>query len=65
MQQITSSDRVRLVDELSELQLLPGEVGVVRQSWHFPNIAYEVEFRPKGRPMRVLLLNGQIAPAGN
>ncbi len=61
-QQIISNDRVRLIQELTELQLRQGEVGVVRSSWHFPNVAYEVEFQVSKERIRVLLLDHQVAP---
>jgi hypothetical protein len=63
MQQILSDSRVRLARELADLQLHQGDVGVVRGSWHYPTVAYEVEFRPTGKPLRVLLLDHEIIPA--
>jgi hypothetical protein len=63
MQQILSNSRVRLARELVDLQLHQGEMGVVRSSWHYPTVAYEVEFRPAGKPLRVLLLDHEIIPA--
>jgi hypothetical protein len=61
MRQFLINHRVQLVEEVNELQLPRGEVGVVRGSWHGPNIAYEVEFRVSGSPLRLLLLDHQIA----
>jgi hypothetical protein len=60
MQQILSDSRVRLARELADPQLHQGEIGVVRSSWHYPTLAYEVEFRPAGKPLRVLLLDREI-----
>jgi len=55
---------VRLLSDLPELSLRAGDVGVVRSSWHYPTVAYEVEFRGPGcGPTRVLLLDGQIQVA--
>jgi hypothetical protein len=65
MQSILATDRVRLTQDLPELELLRGAIGVVRGTWLYPNPAYEVEFpppRPKARAHRLLLLDGQVAP---
>ena len=55
---------VRLLSDLPELSLRAGDVGVVRSSWHYPTVAYEVEFERVGYPRaRVLLLDGQVEEA--
>ena len=64
MQSIIASDRVRLVQDLPELELFRGEVGIVREAWLYPNAAYRVEFPGDERSprCRLLLLDGQVAP---
>ena len=62
MQQVLSSSRVCLAQELADLQLPQGEIGVIHSSWHYPTVAYEVEFRPGGKSLRVLLLDHHITP---
>ena len=49
MQQVLASDRVRLEQDIPELELHRGDVGVVVSSWFFPNTAYEVEFQIKAQ----------------
>ncbi len=63
MGQVLASDRVRLQEDIPELELFKGDVGVVVSSWFCPNTAYEVEFRgsDRGFARRVLLLEQQIA----
>jgi hypothetical protein len=63
VQQFSSSDNVRLVKELPELELRPGQVGVVRGRWEAPFMAYEVEFRSGEREVRVLLLENHLKAA--
>ena len=63
--QILSNDQVRLSEDLPGLRLHEGDVGVVRSAWHYPNVAFEVEFRTQGtqgaaRATRVLLLEDQV-----
>jgi hypothetical protein len=41
-------DFVRLVQDIPELSLSRGEVGVVRSTWFSPSVAYEVEFHQVG-----------------
>jgi hypothetical protein len=62
MQPIMTSDVVELTADLNELQLHAGDRGEVTSSWHYPNVAYEVEFRldRKACPVRVLLLDHQV-----
>jgi len=62
MQQVLASDRVRLQQDLPELQLFRGNIGTVVSTWFYPNTAYEVEFETKEQPVkvRVLLLQEQL-----
>jgi hypothetical protein len=62
MQQLLATDRVRLEQDIPELQLHRGEMGVVVSSWFCPNTAYEVEFEAKyqSAKVRVLLLERQV-----
>lgn len=55
-------DRVRLMQDLPELSLSRGTVGVVRSTWFAPTVAYEVEFQPVGldHQTRALLLASQV-----
>ena len=57
-------DFVRLTQDIPELALQRGEVGVVRSTWFAPSMAYEVEFHPIGLngETRALLLaeQGQV-----
>ena len=55
-------DFVRLVQDIPELALQRGEVGVVRSTWFAPSMAYEVEFHPVGHncETRALLRAEQI-----
>jgi hypothetical protein len=55
-------DRVRLTQDLPELALSRGTVGVVRSTWFAPTVAYEVEFQPVGLDFqtRALLLASQV-----
>jgi Domain of unknown function (DUF4926) len=54
---------VRLVRDLAELQLSQGQVGVVRNKWEQPVVAYEVEFQAQQPPLRVLLLEHYLMAA--
>ncbi len=55
-------DFVRLTQDIPELALQRGEVGVVRSTWFAPSMAYEVEFHPVGldHQTRALLLAEQV-----
>ncbi len=55
-------DYVRLTQDIPELELNRGQVGVVRSLWFSPTVAYEVEFRPAGfdGQTRALLLTEQF-----
>ena len=56
---------VRLLQDIPELGLRSGEVGVVCSMWFAPNQAYEVEFRLKSRSSatRAIVMRNQIQPA--
>ncbi len=56
-------DFVRLTQDIPELALQRGEVGVVRSTWFAPSMAYEVEFHPIGLntgETRALLVAEQV-----
>jgi hypothetical protein len=55
-------DFVRLRQDIPELSLNRGEVGVVRSTWFAPTVAYEVEFHQIGHDYqtRALLLGDQL-----
>ena len=62
MRQPHIDDFVRLTQDIPELSLNRGEVGVVRSTWFAPAIAYEVEFHHPGldHGTRALLLAEQV-----
>lgn len=49
-------DFVRLTQDIPELSLTRGDVGVVRSTWFAPMVAYEVEFHPLGQDCRTRCL---------
>ena len=53
---------VRLLQDIPELGLRCGEVGVVCSTWFAPEPAYEVEFQPRGNATRALVMKNQIQP---
>ncbi|MDB5173746.1 MAG: hypothetical protein JWO87_2121 [Phycisphaerales bacterium] len=55
-------DLVRLTQDIPELSLSRGELGVVRSTWFAPTVAYEVEFQSIGHDYqtRALLLEDQV-----
>ena len=55
-------DYVRLAQDIPELSLNRGEIGVVRSTWFAPTLAYEVEFHPVGldHQTRALLMAEQL-----
>ncbi|HEX4794151.1 MAG TPA: DUF4926 domain-containing protein [Humisphaera sp.] len=55
-------DVVRLTQDIPELELSRGEIGVVRSTWFAPSTAYEVEFSQIGHDYqtRALLLETQV-----
>ena len=60
MRQPHVDDFVRLNQDIPELELQCGQVGVVRSTWFAPTVAYEVEFDPTGECRRALLLERQV-----
>lgn len=62
MRQPHVDDYVRLTQDIPELALIRGEVGVVRSTWFAPAVAYEVEFHQIGHDYqtRALLLAEQV-----
>lgn len=62
MRQPNIDDFVRLTQDIPELALTRGEVGVVRSTWFAPTIAYEVEFHVVGldHQCRALLMAEQV-----
>ena len=55
-------DYVRLTQDIPELSLNRGTIGVVRSTWFAPSTAYEVEFRQIGNDYqcRALLQAEQV-----
>ena len=55
-------DFVRLTQDIPELSLNRGDVGVVRSTWFAPSVAYEVEFHKIGNDYqsRALLMPEQV-----
>jgi hypothetical protein len=67
MARVNADERVRLTQDLPELGLHYGDVGLVCSTWFEPDTAYEVEFQPRaprGR-VRALLMPNQIQKAAN
>jgi hypothetical protein len=62
MRQPRVDDFVRLMQDIPELSLNRGQIGVVRSTWFAPTVAYEVEFHPVGLDCetRALLLAEQV-----
>jgi hypothetical protein len=62
VRQVLASERVRLEQDIPELELFRGDVGVVVSTWFYPYTAYEVEFDGDESYIkrRVLLLDQQI-----
>jgi hypothetical protein len=58
----TVAEYVRLTQDIPELGLRSGEVGLVCSMWFAPTTAVEVEFQPAGfsYKTRALLLSTQI-----
>lgn len=63
MRQPHVDDFVRLTQDIPELCLQRGEIGVVRSTWFSPSVAFEVEFHPVGlnQQTRALLLAEQVS----
>jgi len=62
MRQPHVDDFVRLTQDIPELALTRGAVGVVRSTWFAPSVAYEVEFHQIGHDYqtRALLQAEQV-----
>ena len=56
MSQPKINDSVRLVEDIPELSLNKGEIGVVRSTWFAPSVSYEVEFHQIGLSYEVRCL---------
>lgn len=63
MRQPHIDDVVSLNQDIPELSLQRGQVGVVRSTWFAPTVAYEVEFCNDGADWgtRALLLERQVS----
>jgi hypothetical protein len=59
MRQPHVDDFVRLNQDIPELELERGQLGVVRSTWFAPTVAYEVEFGCEGGK-RALLMERQV-----
>jgi Domain of unknown function (DUF4926) len=56
-----AEERVRLIQDVPELGLHRGDVGLVCSRWFEPSTAFEVEFQPgAGCRVRALLMPNQI-----
>ena len=62
MAAVNFEERVRLKQDIPELGLRRGDVGLVCSTWFAPTTVLDVEFRPgaPGSPVRALLAPGQI-----
>jgi hypothetical protein len=62
MDKVQVDDHVQLMQDIPELGLLRGEIGLVCSTWFSPSTAYEVEFRLKMSDcrMRALLMRNQL-----
>lgn len=62
-----SKELVQLLQDVPELGLRRGDMGVVCSTWFTPGTAIEVEFRPDGLafPIRTLLMPSQIQKDAN
>jgi hypothetical protein len=67
MSQVKSDERVRLTQDVPELGLHRGDVGLVCSTWFEPSTAFEVEFQPGvvGCRVRALLMRHQIQKDAN
>jgi hypothetical protein len=65
MAELRIDQRVRLINDIPELELRSGCEGVLCSTWFSPQEAYEVEFEIPGLffKTRALLLAEQIQPA--
>ena len=62
MHQAHVNECVRLNQDIPELGVRCGRVGLVCSTWPSPVTAYEVEFRQGASATRTLLLPNQIEP---
>ena len=62
MTDIDTDERVKLTQDLPELGLHRGDIGVVCSKWFRPSTAFEVEFQPHtpGCSVRALVMRNQI-----
>ena len=62
MSQPKINDSVRLLQDIPEMSLGKGEVGVIRSTWFGPAVSYEVEFHQLGlsHEVRCLLTAEQL-----
>ena len=61
MSQVKAEERVRLIQDVPELGLHRGDIGLVCSTWFEPSTAFEVEFQPAaGCRVRTLLMPSQI-----
>ncbi len=62
MRQPHIDDFVRLTQDIPELSLNRGEIGIVRSTWFAPSMTYEVEFHQVGHDYqtRTLLRAEQV-----
>jgi hypothetical protein len=58
MRQPHVDDYVRLTQDIPELSLTKGDIGVVRSTWFAPSVAYEVEFHQIGHDYQTRCLLG-------
>jgi hypothetical protein len=67
MSQVKSEERVRLIQDVPELGLHRGDVGLVCSTWFEPSTALEVEFQPRavGCRVRALLTPDQFQKDAN
>jgi hypothetical protein len=64
MPDLCIDQRVRLLNDIPELELRSGTEGTLCSRWFSPQLAYEVEFDLPGQfKTRALLLAEQIQPA--
>jgi hypothetical protein len=62
MTQVHVDDQVRLTQDIPELGLHRGEVGLVCSTWFAPSTAFEVEFEHERccHALRALLMSSQL-----
>jgi len=60
MRELQIDDVVRLNQDIPELSLSRGQVGVIRSTWFAPSVAYEVEFDGGAYGTRALLQERQV-----